>query len=177
MKPHFATIAVLAWIFFQLLFVSCSNPTDITDTDSARIVWGEHIEEVRIGDDSTTVVQKLGPPSYMIGGDFSGWTFYYTEDTDYHSMTIRISQDPALHPGVFSLEVWRPYDGTTEEGVGLEMRRKNALEYLPQPDSTQFRPGGDIFDSFFYEKNTFFTRYNEAEKMYMIGMGIALPYH
>lgn len=174
-KPtSFAIGIVVTW---ALLVFSCSNPVGNSDTDSSRIVWGEHIEGVHIGDDSATVVQKLGPPSYMIGGDFSGWTFYYAEDTDYHRMTIKISQDSALHPGVFSLILWPPYDGTAKQRVGLGMERKEVLKHLSKPDSTQLRANGTIYDSYYYEKNTFFARYDKDKGMNMMGMGIPLHYH
>jgi len=135
----------------------------------ARIVFGEHIEGVRIGDDSATVVRKLGMPTVIGGDDFAGGIFYYAENTKYNLMFVGVSKDTALGLGVIFVWAEPPYRGTTKDGVGIGTPREIAIESLGRPDTTTSAPGGGIVDGYHYEKNAFGIEYRD-NKIYWISM-------
>lgn len=147
---------------------SCSSLVD--RGEEPRIVWGEHIEGVRIGLDSAAVVNLLGSPTVIQGDDFEGGIFIYADDTKYDFTSVGISKDAGLGLGVIFMHVWPPYDGTTKDSVGLGTTREEALKYLPPPD-TSYSAGEGISDIYWYEKSTFSARYDEDNKIDRIAMG------
>lgn len=46
--------------------------------NDARIVLGDNIDDVRIGDDTMAVIRKLGRPDHIAIGDFDGVIYQYT---------------------------------------------------------------------------------------------------
>ena len=141
-----------------LTFLSC-NLIDSNEGE-ARIILGKQIEGIRIGDDYITMVKKLGPPSYSSGGNFSGSIYYYHDDTEYNLMMIGISEDKSLGLGVLFVWVWPPYNGKTNEGVGLGMKWENIMKKIPSPDEIETRPNGETSNYFYFDQNTFNVRYN-----------------
>jgi hypothetical protein len=159
---------MMRYVFGALaLFLSaCGFFTDQGDPPP-RIVWGEHIEGVHIGDDSAAVVRKLGKPTVIRGDDFEGGIFYYAEDTKYNLMLVAVSKDRALGLGVIFLHVYEPYDGATKGGVGIGTPREITIKSIGQPDTTTIAPGGGIVDRYYFEKNTFGIEYRD-NKAYWI---------
>ncbi|HET6568001.1 MAG TPA: hypothetical protein VFG50_08545, partial [Rhodothermales bacterium] len=115
--------------------------------ENPRIVWGESIEGVEIGDDSATVVQKLGHPAYwpQEGG---GVTLRYLEGR-LNTTNVFVTKTV----GVFLVEVQKPYGGMTKEGVQIGMIRGEALRRLGKPSVTWNTP--DILDAYFYRDEGF----------------------
>jgi hypothetical protein len=167
---------MMRYVFGALaLFLSaCGFSTD-QDDPPPRIVWGEHIEGVRIGDDSATVVRKLGRPTVIRGDDFEGGIFIYAEDTKYNLMWVAISKDAALGLGVIYLHVYEPYNGTTKDGVGIRTSRREALRFLRSPDTT-YSPFNDVLiDGYFSQTNAFWIEYRN-EIAHLISMTQPLRY-
>jgi hypothetical protein len=91
------------------------------------IIFGGCIEGIEIGDDSTTVAQKLGPPGSM-GWEDGVQFFHYQEDW------IIVGLYDTL--GVVSVLVTGQYAGETQEGVALDMAREEVLTRLGSPITT-----------------------------------------
>lgn len=109
------------------------------------IVFGGCIEGVEIGDDSATVVAKLGEPTRYCGLDFCDLpTFFYSDlDDPRRRDSILVALDTnKLVGSVFALN---GYMGRTREGVGLGTPRSEALARLGIPTETRQDPG-DIVD-------------------------------
>lgn len=110
------------------------------NVEKARIILCRSIDEVKIGDDSLTVVNKLGKPDTIYYADLDGWIFAYIDDGNIHQRTyitlinnpIFISQSNA----VISVEIGIPYTGKTKEGVGLGMNRDEVIKRLGEPTYT-----------------------------------------
>lgn len=155
-----------------LVFFGCeqSNTPQENEPDPT-IVFGESIAKVQIGDDSSTVVKKLRKPTsygdYGGYGDFKGYTFDYTTGV-LSNTTLRISLDPGLGLGVFSMIIDGPYQGKSKEGIGINSERDFVISKLGQPDITQ--NGTTTDDTYYFVKNTFIISYdkNRVVRIYMI---------
>lgn len=108
--------------------------------EDPRIVWGESIEGVRLGDDSLSVIQRLGEPSSVGAEDYFFTSMYYFEG--------RLREtDVYLWKGqVFNIRLIPPYKGQTQTGVGIGMSREDVLKRLGAPDrSPAFYDFGQSF--------------------------------
>lgn len=155
-----------------LLLVGCDSLFDSDEdtlVEDARIVFGENIEGVQIGDDSLAVVQKLGTPSGIGIGDFEGWIFFY-EEGDLNQTEITIFRENRLASGVINMCVYSPYPGETKDGVGIGTSRNLALQKLGQPD---FVDENDqrVCDHYIFGEYGFIVEYR-ADSLFSICMTI-----
>lgn len=140
-------IAALAFSFQACL--------DLLDGDSdirPEIVFGDNIEGVRVWDDSSTVIRKLGKPSQIIGSDLDCMLKYQT------GMQVIISRTPLLGIGMINMMVAAPYKGRSKEGIGIGTERDYVLSKLGGPDVTS-SVGMYTADHYHYEKNFFSIEY------------------
>lgn len=128
---------------------SCVSESDNERDFEARIVLGRSIDNVMIGDDSLTVVRKIGEPDTIVGDDFQGVIFkYFRDENPYSFMMILIAQNSNLVSGTraFLVEVQSPYSGETREGVGIGTLRDDALRLLGVPTSSDTTGSAIIVD-------------------------------
>ena len=153
-----------------LAIYACKNiPTQSNEnTDTSRIVFGKSIEGVFIGDDSLTVIKKLGQPTYIQDGDFNGYIFNYTEGK-LNFTYLFVSNDPALGLGVIGITVEGSYQGKSKDSIGIGSERNFVQSKIGMPDTTE----GEyplIEDIYNYEKNSFGINY-ENYRILRISMG------
>ena len=98
--------------------VRCKNASE---DDEARIIFGESIDNVEIGDNATAVRGKLGEPDEILRGDFAGKIFSYTQGK-YNGIQMMIHDDD--EKGVVIVSIFPPYSGTTREGIGIGTSRQ-----------------------------------------------------
>jgi hypothetical protein len=159
MIAHLIKTACL--IVATTFFLNCTNAESPIESEpeSPRIILGESIEGVSIGDDSLSVIARLGRPTTILEGDFNGHIFVY--DKGKHALTyVSISREPALGFGVISVRVEPPYQGITKDGIGIGSEHNFVISKIGQPD--KISEGASIVDKYFYQKNNFgFVYYNE----------------
>ena len=104
--------------------------------EEAEIVFGESIEGITIGDDSSEVVQQIGEPVEVASNELPVLTYRYgeasTEPLD--GLEVEIGTGRIAVEGVVGVCAYAPYDGQTEEGVGIGTSRREVLERLGEPD-------------------------------------------
>ena len=98
----------------------------------ARVVFGESINGVAIGDDSLSVVRELGNPSET-GTDWRGGAVLRYTEGAHAGLEVALAPDSA-GGGVVRVSARAPYDGRSEEGVGLGSEQDEALGAWPQPE-------------------------------------------
>jgi len=166
-------VRYLIIISFFLIIISqgCTHTTE--SQGNFPIIWGKSIEGVSIGDDSTTVVRKLGNPTAIQWGDFDGYIFYYDAGSKYNRMEILIVKGHALNLGVISMQVYSPYKGTTKDGIGIGITREKTISILGQPDKTSTGPGGllNIIDEYDFTKCSFSLEFRDGV-VYVILMSV-----
>ena len=151
-----------------IFFLNCTNDKSPIESEpeQPRIILGESIEGVSIGDDSLSVITKLGQPTNIAIGDFAGYILIFSEGK--HALTqVVISTDPALGLGVTSVSVKPPYQGITEDSIGLGSEHSFVISKIGEPN----RVFGDnsSSDAYYYEKNDFIFYYDN-ERVHAIGM-------
>ncbi len=119
-----------------LLFSPACDKTVQPGQDAARIIIGESIDGVRIGDDSATVVQKLGTPSSIIAPRFQGWTLGYDNGTHAGMGLLIRDIGRSSRMGVASVTVISPYTGKTSDGIGIGVNQALVLSRLGNPIDT-----------------------------------------
>ena len=108
------------------------------DDDGPGIVFGEHIAGVTLAAGSTDVRSTLGTPDEFVRGDFPSVTYRYT-DGPAAGLEVEIATDSleVASPGeVVTACAYAPYDGETEEGVGIGTPREQAHRLLGVPEDT-----------------------------------------
>lgn len=149
---------------------SCNDNVIKPKEDSkSKIIIGESIESVKIGDDSLTVINKLGTPTRILDGDFNGFIYAY-EEGDLKYTFVFISNDASLSLGVISISVESPYQKKTEDGIGIDSKRDYVLQNIGLPDTTKGEEP-NLFDEYYYQTNTFVMQYFE-DKIIRITMGL-----
>ena len=115
--------------------------------EEARVILGQSIDGVKMGDDSLTVIDKLGVPDTIYFADLDGYVFAYL-DKNMHTFQLFIVLFPTSKPAVISIEATRAYEGKTKEGVEIGMYRNDALKLLGTPFFTD--PGPPSTVDFYY---------------------------
>ncbi|MFH1194556.1 MAG: T9SS type A sorting domain-containing protein [bacterium] len=111
-----------------------TNDTTINfEVEKARLILCQSIDDVEIGDDSLTLIEKLGYPDYIGGADIDGYIFCYLDDNNY-TFQLYITLFPTSKPLVFEVEVNRFYEGKTKEGVKIGMYRNEVIRLLGPPN-------------------------------------------
>jgi len=149
---HFTIVSILA------LLVGCGQ---VADDPAARIVVGESIEGLRIGDNSERVIRLFGEPDATLFGDGNFAEFVYGD----RGMAVLVAAgalDSESERKVARVEVEAPYDGTTIDGVGIGSSRSSVRSLLGQPSetgmyagfTTEIYPDGETFFWFYYDDET-----------------------
>lgn len=138
---------------------SCTNPTESREYPS--IVWGQSIAGIKLGDDSLTVIKKIGKPTYSFEGDIDGSLLIYGEGSKYNHMEILVVKSHAPALGVTNISVYSPYSEKTKDGIGIGVTRNKALEILGQPNRSETVPGGidNIIDIYLFDRTGFGLEY------------------
>jgi hypothetical protein len=146
---HLSSVCILMLAVFQ----ACDKTVQ-PGQDAARIVIDESIDGVRIGDDSATVVQKLGPPTSIIVPRTPAWLFAYDSGT-HAGMSLTIGNYArSRRLGVTSISVSAPYPGTTANGIGVGVDQAFLLSRLGNPTDTLPTLSG-LLVRYFYSNTTF----------------------
>lgn len=119
----------------------------------ARIVFGESIDGIKIGLDTTAVVQQLGRPHEIAIGDFPGVAYLYTSGK-YEGLSLAIWTETMQ--GVQSVSIAAPYEGKSADGVGIGSSREAVLQLLGLPDSSGAGAAADrLVDLYLFEEIKF----------------------
>ena len=126
---------VLIVVVLALSNLSCHHATE-PDPDEGRIVINQSIDGIQFGDDTLTVIRKLGPPnrSYANGPEHVG--FWYVQGP-HATMFISINLNPTSHSGVEYIDITSPYAGKTSTGIALGSKRDEAWSKLGKPGSSE----------------------------------------
>ena len=142
-----------------LTLVLASGCSLFAADDDARVVFGESIDDVVIGDDKTQVVEKLGSPDGIMMGDFPGYVYEYMSG---RHAGLRVAIWTA--EGVRSVQAASPYEGSTSRGIGIGTARTRVHQTIGQPDyTTDKTAGGWRIDQYRFEANRFVVRYSDDE--------------
>jgi hypothetical protein len=153
-----------------LLILMPLNCTDLgPESDAGRIVWNTSIERILHGDDSLTVVRKLGPPnaitSGLLPGDapvaFPGCTLHYTSGS-HAGLMIVIWRQPSSSWGLGAryISAGPPYTGTTKEGIGLGSTREEVHRAFGPPTES-----GHSIDWYIGPVNRTMVAYNDSSRV------------
>lgn len=137
------------------------------DGPEGRIVFGESIDGVHIGDSRKEVVQKLGEPDNILLGDFPGKGFIYKEGK-HAGMSVTIYTEK----GVKAVGIGSPYTGRTSDGIGIGSNREEVHQLVGPPDETHDNITGavEMVDTYHYDDTFFVVSYIE-NKIVEIMMG------
>lgn len=149
------------------------------NVEKARIILGQSIEGVKIGDDSLTVINKLGIPDLVYDADLDGYVFAYSDES--HSgfeLYVTIIKNPQFietTTAVISIEANVPYKGKTKEGIKIGMYRDIVLNLLGAPLRTD--PGPPLIVDYYYieplpgyMKTGFWFTYDENKNVFRMQM-------
>jgi hypothetical protein len=152
-------------LLLSMIWVGCSLLG--FDTEEARIVFGDSIEGVHIGDSKEEVLKTLGEPDHMLRGDFPGVSLRY-EQGKLAGMAVTIWTETG--DGVKHVRVAAPYDGATGAGLGIGSPRSEVHEQIGQPDRTNRNTQGNISDTYAYDEMYFVVTYRRG-RVVRISMG------
>ncbi len=144
-----------------LAFCGCESATESADEEAriideeARIIFGQSIDGVELGDSFAVVIEKLGEPSSIVLGACAWDIFEYGENDSLY-MELVVMDDPQL--GVCAFSVAYLYDGKSADNIGIGSSRDDALDYLGQPDSSASAATG-IADYYMFTSNQFIIHY------------------
>ncbi len=166
----FWAVLIIICLFSCRCNTSTNNDNDTVDSclddpDCGRIVWGESIDGVVIGDSVGAVMQKLGEPRYITSRAFNGPIYsYYEGDT----LRLEVAFWANLTNGVQYIRAMPWYRGKTEVGVGIGTFRDDALETAGQPVSGTVYPI-TFHDLYEVNQNRFVVIYRD-NRIYSIRM-------
>lgn len=130
---------ILIVFVIMLLILSCKdNP--IENVEEPRIILGESIEGIHIGNDTTAVIKKLGRPDWIGLGDFDGFTYDY-DNKKYPgvpNLTITFyNKIYGLIPAeyfVSGITAHSVYTGKSKEGIGIGTKKEFVKRILGEPE-------------------------------------------
>jgi hypothetical protein len=139
------------------------------EVEKARVILYQSIDDVKEGDDSLTVINKLGEPNYISPGDLDAYIFNYYDESIGRDLAITLY--PTSAPKVVVIEADGIYSGKTKEGVNIGMHRDEALKLLGMPFYTipGSTPIADFYKDNILESSFIFT-YDENEILIRIQM-------
>ena len=144
-------------VFLVFFFVAGCAKSIEPNTSLARIIINDNIDGVKLGDDYTTVIQKIGEPSSTVFPGRPAVMFVYNEGV-HATMSIIIYQN-ATPSGVRSITVSSPYQGKTQEGIAVGSSRSYVLSKLGNPtESVKF--DSVLFDRYILDKSIFQIAYD-----------------
>jgi len=124
-------ICLVSVLYAVFLLTGCTLSTDPAAPDAAAsIVFGETIAGITLGDSEAQVVRKLGRPSKVVQTDWPG-VFYRYSDGLHAGLQVAIAA--GSNPGVASILIRPPYDGSTADGVTLGISRGDILATTDPP--------------------------------------------
>jgi hypothetical protein len=108
-----------------LLMLGCDKTVE--PTGDGRIVFFEGIDGVRFGQDTATVVQRLGRPNVIEPLDSISITLRYTTGS-HAGLTLSYYLTPGLQgQGITTMLVQAPYSGQTSKGIGIQSLRNDVV--------------------------------------------------
>lgn len=118
------------------------------EVEKARIIMYESIEGIKLGDDSLSVIEKLGEPNHIEYPNFNGYSLVYQRGSIGNAEIIRVDLYPVDSASVVAISVDGSYSGKTEEGIGLGANREEVISKIGYPDyyDTNFPPT-DYYDA------------------------------
>jgi outer membrane protein assembly factor BamE (lipoprotein component of BamABCDE complex) len=146
MAKHILRISVPI-LLLALSSGSCRHAVE-PNPDEGRIVINQSIDGLTFGDDTLTVIKKLGPPNRSSYNGPESVAFFYIQGR-HATMYLSINLNPVSHGGVNIIEVTSPYAGKTSAGIGLGSKRQEVWSKIGKPSSSDtFQLGWyDSYDS------------------------------
>jgi flagellar hook assembly protein FlgD len=142
------------------------------EMEEARVILYQSIDGVKMGDDSLTVISKLGVPNYISYADLDGYVLHYYDKNMGRDFAITLY--PTSAPKVYCIHAVGIYSGKTKEGVKIGMYREEMLKLLGMPTYTDPIPA--TYDYYYkdpspgYLKSAFCFLYDENERLIEIQM-------
>ncbi len=143
--------------------VSEPDPPEEPPMEDPRIVFGETIDGILIGDDTTAVIEKAGIPDEIQRGDFAGVAFLYNEG-DYAGLVVTIATETEDNNGVQGVGAWPPYVGKSKEGIGLGSTRSEVIEQLGDPEDLGDVTQGSKVDAYLFQDTFFLLSYPDSSQ-------------
>ncbi len=152
-KNHIRTV-----VSFILLIAGC-GVNDLNEQGKFRIVIGESIDFVKVGDGGNVVISKLGQPDEIAMGDFAGYMYIYKKG--FHSgITVTINSEQGEK--VSAISIYAPYSGRTKEGLGIGSKHDDVIKILGEPaQSIELASIGNIMDYYYIGDNKFSVSYSD----------------
>lgn len=150
------------------LLAGCPSLFEVSEDDDpeyVRIILGKSIDDVEIGDDSTTVIANLGEPDEIALGDYAGYFFLYTRGK-HNGISVTIHSEK----GAQAINVRSPYSGVTETGIGIGTSREMVVRILGDTDLYVQLNNHRVQEIYDYETSSFNVVYNGGS-VEAIGMG------
>ena len=124
-------LVIIGMLAFLCQAFAC---TDLgTEPPVNVIVWNSSVDGVRLGDDSATVIRKLGPANYITIGDFAGYILFYSSGP-HAGLSVTIwTRQTTWGIGTRSIGVSAPYAGTTKDGIGLGSTQEQVRGIIGSP--------------------------------------------
>jgi hypothetical protein len=127
----------LLFLLLTACFVlACERPFVEPPADErGRIVLGVSVDGARLGEDTSTVFVKLGPPARIVRGGANIRFFFDVGPAA--GVELYFDVEPSGFLSARSaFRITAPYDGQTEEGIGIDSRRAEVIESIGEPLST-----------------------------------------
>ncbi|NWF88203.1 MAG: hypothetical protein HXY50_01940 [Ignavibacteriaceae bacterium] len=142
-RTYLQTILLLKTIIFAaILLTGCEEIITEGGIEPTINFQEGTIEGVKTGDDTTTVIQKLGRPDWIGIGDLDGFTYNY-ENSKIPGITIIkvVFMNKSIEttsPDFRVISIWaqNSYDGKSIEGIGIGTKRIDVKYLLGTPKNT-----------------------------------------
>lgn len=131
-----------AVVIIIVLLYGCED-NSVQSEEDARINFQEGtIEGVKTGDDTTTVIQKLGMPDWVGIGDLDGFIYNYENQGQPGIAVIMVTfmnkSSDSSSPDYRVISIWaqNSYEGKSREGIGINTLRADVNTILGEPKTT-----------------------------------------
>lgn len=135
------------------LFITSPTSNITFHVERARIILGYTIDGVLLGDDSLTVINKLGEPIDINDDPDVVYIFNYPGI----ELSVRKPLDDSLGTFVAEIKIFDPYSGKTKEGICIGTDRESVLSLIGLPLSSEsnsdkyyFEPLPGCWDNLLY---------------------------
>ncbi len=173
-------ISLLLPLFLLSFLLSTCKDMGTEPLGDGRIILGESIEGIHLGDTPERVMELLGPPQYTGHGTASDreWgIFYYDQPTGAEESAIEIwfigatSTEPGMADAV---AVNYGYTGRSREGIGIGTKREDLYRVLGQPRLILGAPT-DVSFHYFCVKKTSMLFHIRADTVSVLLLGPLIP--
>ncbi len=136
LNTFFKFSLLLLLVFSMSIFTSCGDDDEATPSETSKIIPGQGITEIKIGATGQEVFDAFGQTAdswFGVGGSFSHFLVYISE-----GMTFYLEQNDSetldLTKAVTHLDIEAPYEGKTDNGIGIGSTMTEVKAAYGEPD-------------------------------------------